>query len=337
MRYKHLLLIASLTASLAGAQDIVSARAGLIHYMEGSVMINGQSVEQHGDAFNSMKQGETLSTERGRAEILLNAGTYLRIGEASAFKLESAALDNTLLTLLSGTVLIEVAELPKDTSAAIRILGTQVSLKKRGLYEFSADAPGNVRVYDGELAMTSAGALPIKIGKGREIAFNALASGPGKFDLTATSSLYNWGSRRAIYIAQANQDAARSAYSTNGRNSASILASSMGYPGYGGVWVYSSFYGMYTYLPLRGYGYSPYYGIRIFSPQAIYSYSVGPVQGVNLGSSDNSVQRSSVTSTAYSSSAAVSNSSGAVAVPAAAAPAVVTTNTGGGGDDGRRR
>ena len=321
-----LLLIAGVAVS-ASAQDIISAKAGLIHHMEGAVLINGEPLKQNGDIFLSMKQGDTLSTEQGRAEILLNAGTYLRIGDASSFKLVSAVLENTQLTLLTGTVLIEVAELPKDTSATLDILGSQVSLKKRGLYEFTADAPGNVRVYDGEIALIAAGTAPIKITKGREIAFNALSAGPGKFDESQTSELYNWGSRRAIYIAQANQSAARTAYSPGA--SRSSLSSSLGLlGGYSGAWVFNSYYGMYTYLPAMGFGYSPY-GIQIYSPQTVYVRVAQPSTGLSASSNGSSGQRSAVASPAYSNSAALS-SAPAMASPAPSAPAAASPNAGGG-------
>lgn len=335
MRSNVLALMAAVAVS-AGAQDIVSARAGLIHYMEGTVLINGEVLQDHGDTFQSMKQGETLSTQRGRAEVLLNAGTYLRIGEASSFKLDVADLENTKLTVLSGTVLVEVGDLPKDTSATLDLLGSTVALKKRGLYEFSADAPGRVRVYDGEIALTAAGATSVKVSKGRQLAFNAFAAGPVKFDEKETSELYNWGSRRAIYIAQANQSLARSVYAD--ARSQGTVRSGFGYTalgGYRGVWVFNPFFGMYTFLPLNGFGYSPY-GFVIYSPQTAYAQQSRPVSS-GFDTSSNSMQRSAVDSSAYSNSSAVSSSAGAVAVPVATAPAVSTPNTGGGGDAGRRR
>lgn len=333
----NVLTLMAVAAVSAGAQDIVSARAGLIHYMEGAVLINGEALKDHGDTFQSMKQGDTLSTQRGRAEVLLNAGTYLRIGEASSFKLDVADLENTKLTLLSGTVLVEVADLPKDTSAMLELLGSQVALKKRGLYEFSAEAPGKVRVYDGEIALTAAGATPVKVGKGRELAFNAFRTGPVKFDEKETSELYNWGSRRAIYIAQANQSAARTAYAdsrTQGSLRNGFGFSAMG--AYRGVWVFNPFFGMYTFLPLSGYGYSPY-GFILFSPQTAWVQQQARPISSGFDASTGSMQRSAVDSSAYSSSGAVSSSAGAAAVPVATAPAVATPNTGGGGEEGRRR
>jgi hypothetical protein len=327
-----LLLVAGVAVSVATAQDIVSARAGLIHHMEGSVLIDGTAINQVGDQFVSMKQGQTLSTEQGRAEVLLNAGTYLRIGESSSFKLVSADLANTQLTLLSGTVLIEVADLPKDTSATLDIMGSQVALRKRGLYEFTANKPGIVRVYDGELALTASGARPIKIGKGREIAFNALAAGPGKFDENETSELYNWGSRRALYIARANQSAARSAYAdaSNGVYNQSMLT---GLGSYRGVWMFNPYFGIYTYLPMRGYGYSPY-GIQIYSPQTAYVQVYQPVSAGYDNSSNSS--RGAVSAPAYSGSS-VNSSPGNAAPAAVAAPVAASPDTGGGGDAGRRR
>ena len=78
---RRLLLATIAMASAASAQEVITAKAGLIHLMEGKVLINGVEAEQTGDKFLSLKESETLSTERGRAEVLLNAGTYLRVGE----------------------------------------------------------------------------------------------------------------------------------------------------------------------------------------------------------------------------------------------------------------
>ncbi|MEI9813380.1 MAG: FecR domain-containing protein [Acidobacteriota bacterium] len=138
------------------AQDIISARAGLINLAEGSVNVNGEEVRHEGDHYQSMKEGDSLSTDRGRAEILLNVGTFLRLGDNSEVRLVSAQLEDTRVEILSGSAIIEVAELPKDTSVEITMQGAKASLKKRGLYEFNAGDGGHVRVYDGELALNTA-------------------------------------------------------------------------------------------------------------------------------------------------------------------------------------
>ncbi len=315
---------AVLMTTIASAQDIVSAKAGLIHLMEGKVLINGVEAEQKGDQFLSLKEGEILSTERGRAEVLLNAGSYLRLGENSSFKLTSSYLEDTRFTVLSGTALVEIAELPKDTGVTLDFLGSQVELKKRGLYEFTADAPGRARVYDGEIALQSEGAFPIKIAKNKEIAFDKLAAGPVKFDQTVTTALYRWGARRARYIAAANEAAARNG-NTYGSGYSSGFAS-----GYRGIWAFNPMFGMYTYLPLSGYGYSPYSGVVLYSPATVYLRYAAPVMIGNSGFDAGSSARSAVSSPNYSAAP----SGGGAALPAATAPAVATPNVGGGDSGG---
>jgi len=325
---RRLLLAASAAVVLsaaASAQSIVSAKAGLVHLMEGDVRINGVTAEQKGDEFLSLKEGDILSTGRGRAEVLLNAGSYLRVDEKTSFKLVSAYLEDTRLELLSGVSLIEIAELPKDTAVTIAFLGSNVELKKRGLYEFTADAPGKVRVYDGEVAMKSEDALPIRVAKGKEIAFDKLAIGPVKFDQTVTTALYRWGARRARYIAQANEAAART--EGNSRVTYSALSS-----GYRGIWTFNPMFGMYTYLPFSGYGYSPYSGIVLYSPVTVYLRYAAPVINSGFGASAPDMGRAAVAS---GGSSAVSG--GAPAMPAAAAPAMATPNAGGGDAGGARR
>jgi hypothetical protein len=328
--FATLLTATGLTATVANAQQIATASAGLVHHTEGVVRVNGEVLQTTGDRFISMKQGDTLSTEIGRAEILLNAGTFLRLGESSSFKLASSDLAKTELTLLSGSAIIEVADLPEGTSATLELMGSSIALQKRGLYEFEANAPGRVRVHDGELKLTSPGATSIKVGKGREIAFNALLAGPVKFDQKLTSALYNWGSRRAIYIAQVNQSAARTAWidQSNGYGTGySSLGPLSALGAYRGMWVFNPMFGVYTYLPLSGYGYSPY-GIQIFSPRTIMVVQPSFAGAANPGGFSNN-------SPAYASSSTSVNAP--VSLPASTAPAAASPNTGGGGEAGRRR
>lgn len=324
---RRLLLAASAAVVLsatASAQSIVSAKAGLLHLMEGDVRINGVTAEQKGDEFLSLKECDILSTGRGRAEVLLNAGSYLRVDEQTSFKLVSAYLEDTRLEVLSGVSLIEVAELPKDTAVTIAFLGSNVELKKRGLYEFTAGAPSKVRVYDGELALKAEGALPIRVLKGKEIGFDKLALGPVKFDQTVTTALYRWGARRARYIAQANEAAARSG--GNSRATYSAMSS-----GYRGIWTFNPMFGMYTYLPFSGYGYSPYSGIVLYSPATVYLRYAAPVIAPGFAASSANMGRMAVSE----GSSAVSG--GAPVMPAVAAPAVATPNVGGGDAGGAAR
>jgi hypothetical protein len=325
MQSKVFLFAVVLAAAPLGAQEIITAKAGLIHYMEGEVQVNGKDVQPNGDQFASMKEGDTLSTQEGRVEILLNAGTYLRLSDRSSFRLVSADLEDTRLAALSGQMIVEVSDLPKDTAVTVDLMGSSMALRKRGLYEFSADEPGKVRVYDGELSLTAPGTEALKMGKGRQISMNALIAGPVKFDKEDTTALYRWTARRARYISEVNQTAARSAGKSGGYVSSAYAGS------YRGQWVWNPFFGMYTYLPYNGFGYSPF-GLVLYSPRTIlvpnYSYSTG--SGMDMS-------RSAVSAPAYSGSSAATSVSAPVAAPAAAAPAAPSANTGSASSGGHRR
>ena len=182
--------------------------------------------------------------------------------------------------------------------------------------------------------MKAEGALPIRVEKGREIAFNKLAAGPVKFDQTVTTALYRWGARRARYIAQANTAAASTL--TSNQAMYSMLGSYGSAYNYNGMWVWNPMFGMYTYLPLRGYGYSPYMGVVLYSPVTYWQQYATPVVMNTSSAFDSGAGRSAVSAPAYATSSAPS--AGAPALPAATAPAVATPNVGSGsGGDSHRR
>src|SRR3954469_9434726 len=92
------ILISGLTlvGGAAWAQSAISARAGMIHYSEGNVAIDGQRVDSSTSSYQEYKfvnEGETLATNRGRAEVLLNPGTFLRVTDNSSVRLISSQLE----------------------------------------------------------------------------------------------------------------------------------------------------------------------------------------------------------------------------------------------------
>src|SRR5262249_1429144 len=90
-RLRRIFAGASVLFTLAGlpavAQSVISARSGLIHYAEGRVLLDGKPVEVKLTAFPQIKDNVALSAEDGRAEVLLNPGVFLRIGENSAVRM----------------------------------------------------------------------------------------------------------------------------------------------------------------------------------------------------------------------------------------------------------
>src|SRR5579862_341723 len=249
-----------LSSFAALAQSVISAKSGLIHYVEGRVLLAGQPVESHLGTFPDIKENAELRTEEGRAEVLLTPGVVLRVGESSAIKMITNRLIDTRVEFLSGSVLIEAAELPKDNGVTIVYNEHAVRVMKKGLYRFDSE-PAQLRVYDGE-AQVDAGGRLVSVNDGRMMAFSGEMA-VTKFDTKDGDALYRWAKRRAEYFAVANVSAARSV-----RDSGSSFASS--------GWVFNPYYSMYTYVPMNGMFYSPF-GYAFWSPFSVYqAYYYGP-------------------------------------------------------------
>jgi hypothetical protein len=246
----RLLAFIALAAAPLAAQNLISAKSGLVHYVEGDVLLAGKPVETKMGVFSTMKPGETLATGLGRAEVLLAPGVFLRLAENSQIKMVNAELSDTRLELISGSAIVEAAESIKENKTTIAAAGRDVEIRKDGVYTIDAE---RVRVWDGEAAV---GTMVVK--GGRELALTGDAK-PAKFDDEATDSLYRWAKRRSGYIALANLSGAKSIYDdspnswrTNG-------------------WYFNSLLGMYTYVPGSGRWNSPF-GWAFFSPVQVVRF-----------------------------------------------------------------
>ena len=152
-----------------------------------------------------MRVQDVLSTKEGRAEVLLNPGSFLRVGENSSIRLASSSLTRPSVEVLSGSVVLEVAAESKDELVTLTWKDVVLSLVKHGVFRLDTD-PAGLRVFDGEVSVTSAG-HQVTVGKGKMLPFDgtwALA----KFDAEQTDSLDRWSGRRASYLAMANPSAA---------------------------------------------------------------------------------------------------------------------------------
>lgn len=266
----------TLALTLVGAvsawgQNALSAHSGMIHYVEGRVLLDGQPVEPKATEFPEVGKDQTLATEEGRAEVLLTPGVFLRLSEDTSFRMISNRLSDTSFEIVSGDALIEVMDLLKDNAIAVKFKGATASVSKRGLYRFDADK-GNLRVYEGEIGVTF-GDQNIVAKKGKEVVVGDGIQATN-FDPKDTDPFYRWADRRSEYIATANVSAARQ-------------AGSMGLLSSAGSWAYNPSYGMFTYLPGTGYGYSPF-GWAYYSPLTVgnfYAYNYGNYGGYynNLG------------------------------------------------------
>jgi len=266
------LVFAGLAASSAYAQYVISAHSGVIQVVEGSAYLNDKAVVTKFGQFPDIKNGQEFRTEQGRAEVLLTPGVFLRMGENSSIKMVSNLLTDTRVEVLSGSAIVECDEIPKDNSIALLYKNNTMLLSKHGLYRVNSD-PAQFKVYDGEaIVKGESGQLTVKSGKETSLAGVLMAE---NFDKKDADDLSSWSSRRAGYLSTANASSAMAVHNsggysgayTSGCNGYSTGFLGTGFSGCGG-WQFNPMFGMFTYLPMSGFGYSPY-GLGWWSPSTI--------------------------------------------------------------------
>src|SRR5262249_8715877 len=150
--------------------------------------------------------------------------------------------------VISGSALVEAAEILKDNKITIINGQYRVGIAKYGLYRFDAK-PEQVRVFEGRAEVTRirdvADAKPVVLKKGRELKDGDLSV--AKFDSKASDELFAWSQRRSALVASANASAASTA-SKGGKL----------YKSAAGSWVFLPTFGLYTYMPGNGVYNSPF-------------------------------------------------------------------------------
>jgi hypothetical protein len=274
------LAIGVFVGGAAFAQYVISAHSGVVQLVEGRAYLNDTLLEGKFGQFPDIKENQEFRTEEGRAEILLTPGVFLRIGANSAIKMLSTRLTDTRVEILRGSAIVECEEIPKDNAITLVHNGDTLLLVKHGLYRIDSD-PARFRVYDGEaIVKAESGQLTLRSGKETSLGDALMAAG---FDKNDTDALYNWSSRRAGYVAQANASSATAMNSGGGYFSNGFFNSALlgGFGGLGG-WQYNSMFGLYTWVPYQGMYSSPF-GYSFFSPATVAFYSPVVAGGYSAG------------------------------------------------------
>lgn len=258
--------------TLAPAQtSVISAKAGLVHYTEGSVFLDQIEVVQQNAKFAEMKKDSVLRTGEGRAEVLLAPGSFVRLPEQAGIKMIDTSLVAPRLEILDGSVMIEAAELDKTMSITVAAGASSLTIRKSGIYRIDMKPAPSVRVFEGELLVENSG-KSVNVKEGRQLALNTggeflLA----KFDNSVGDELYRWSKRRSGYVSMANVAIANRMY-TRG---------DMWMNGMNAGWFFNPYFGMFTCVPMNGFWRSPFGG-RFFSPAAAYNMVVAPVYAASV-------------------------------------------------------
>src|SRR2546427_2762462 len=133
-------LIFVLMLQSASTQFLVSTRAGLVNYVQGSANVKAAS---------SVPAGQVIGAGPGGAvEILLNPGSYLRTGENTQVVLDRVELYDIAVRILEGSMVIEATGFDKDAPLKVTTGHLKMDIIKDGIYLF---ADGKVVVVDGKI------------------------------------------------------------------------------------------------------------------------------------------------------------------------------------------
>lgn len=251
----------------AAAQDVVSASSGVLQYFEGAVILDDHPIEHKAADFPSMKDGSILRTGKGRAELLLTPGVYLRMDENTSVRMHSNSLTNTRLEVTSGSVILDNLNATSSDPVLLTYDESEVRFPKQGIYRIDCEL-GELQAYRGEAQVLHHGATTTI--DPSQVYYFQLEITTTKFGDGAMDEFYDWAHNRSEVLADQNQmasaeqdDSQDADPNLNGMFVVPPLTASPGYTappslhGYG----YSAYGGgidsFYLYSPAQYLGYPP--------------------------------------------------------------------------------
>ena len=258
---------------------LISAKAGGINAVTGQARVHarGQTEWQQLMITDDLDSGDHVQTAGdGRVEILLNPGSYLRVGGNSEIELANNSLENLEVRLLRGTAIVEATG-GDGTELLINISTphTKLAIVRDGLYRLNVvpnDATELI-VRKGRVIVNDSHA---KIKAGNKVIFSATNVVVAKLtgdEKKQKDEVENWSKERGQMLAKANRR-----ISDQMLNSAfASYPSPLGLFGYrnSGLWFFNSRSSCYTFLPFGG-GWGSPYGTS-YSTAVVASFGGGPV------------------------------------------------------------
>lgn len=239
----------------ASQKYLISAKAGGVNHTQGSVSVaranNTGGLLLMGD---QIEVGDKVLTGAdGRVEILLNPGSYLRLGADSSVEFKTTALDDLQITLESGSAMFEVFATNEFTISIITPRD-KVTLVESGVYRIDIvrDNAVTVAVTEGKAIV---GTTVVK--EGRVATVQGTRVDVAKFDRGKRDELAEWSRSRAKELAKTssslkNRDVRASLLNSFNSRRWNMFGSF-------GLWVFDPFTGRYCFLPF-GYGWHSPYG-----------------------------------------------------------------------------
>lgn len=257
----------------AGDRYVISARAGNVNYVQGAVgivrKVGKSGVLVKGDR---MEIGDRVSTGAdGRAELLMNPGSYVRLGGNTAFEFQTTSLDDLKLRLDSGSAIFEVYA-TEEFKVEVKAPKMTYELVETGIYRVNVLEGGASRleVWKGHARV---GPFTDLIKAGRAVTTDNTGSPQvAKFDRDKKDPLDTWSKERG-------RDLTRITANLRTVNLRPNLISSFREGWWNlyytfGLWVYDPFFGGYTFLPF-GHGWNSPYGMAYNN--CVHNYDLPPI------------------------------------------------------------
>ena len=210
--------------------------------------------------------GELRTLGNGRAELLLNPGSYLRLAENSLVRFIRNGYPKMNFEILQGEIILESAAFnPAIHSLTISTPTGDFHVAAKGLYRLGLEPVLRVSVYKGALEWMGNSRKRRRLEAGRSYQVEAATSRLHSGKLTRKDDLNQWSKERAQQLTQSNS-----------RLSARLRRSA--YPSYGyrnrGGWVLGSRSRGFTFVPFDSKPKSPY-GFRYGNALWIKSRDLG--------------------------------------------------------------
>ena len=248
------------------SQHFISARSGMVNYLDGSPKVfHGLKDATPLSVKDQLRAGDRVELgDMERMELLLNPGSYLRVGGRAELEVSRTSFEDTRFGLSQGVAIVESGVFNKKThSFQMTTPSGDVNILDSGLYRFEVNSPQGVfvSIEKGQAKWFRDGKEMATLKAGKR--FNLTASTgknlqSAKLDKDQMDDFDLWSKRRAEFLVAAN-----SRMSSWGRETAYMDYGYYGYPGYLGYrywggWGYNPFYNCYTYVPFNGVFASPY-------------------------------------------------------------------------------
>src|SRR4030095_1020649 len=248
---------------------VISAKAGGINAITGEAKVHsrGNSDWQQLSITDDLDAGDRVRTANdGRVEILLNPGSYLRLGGDSEVELSNNTLENLEVRLLRGTAIVEATGADDlDLNINISTPHTKLAIVRQGLYRLNVvpDNATELIVRKGRVILSDS---HTKVKGGNKVVFNATNVSVAKLTkeekkASDAEEVDVWSKERGKMLAKANSR-------INNQMLNSAFASFNDFDPFSrrlGLWFFNSHSRCYTFLPF-------YYGLG--SPYGSYNTSI---------------------------------------------------------------